>query len=370
MLMLIFRIIIFLLGVSLTLFTIFSAIRTFILPRSARDSLSRFVFRASSKVFSLISKRVNTYEGRDRIMAYYAPVSLLFLQVIWLLIIAIAYTGIFWSLGFEDLLSAYEVSGSSLLTLGFSTVSNPLQASVAFSEATIGLIMIALLIAYLPTMYSAFSKREETVALLEVRAGSPPSAVVMLLRYMRLNRLEWLHDLWDDWEIWFIELGESHTSLPALSFFRSPQPQNSWITAAGTVLDAAALFDAALDVPTDAQARLCIRAGFISLRRICDFFMLPYDPDPKPTDPISVTRMEFDDACNQLAAEGIPIKADRDQAWRDYSGWRVNYDVPLLTLAAMLMAPEARWSSDRSLRRRPGGKAGSKNRFNRFNKKW
>ncbi len=41
--------------------------------------------------------------------------------------------------------------------------------------------------------------------------------------------------------------------------------------------------------------------------------------------------------------------ADREQAWRDFSGWRVNYDVPLLALASLVMAPYAPWSSDRSL---------------------
>ena len=46
---------------------------------------------------------------------------------------------------------------------------------------------------------------------------------------------------------------------------------------------------------------------------------------------------------------GVPLIADRDQAWRDFAGWRVNYDTVLLALAAMTMAPYAPWSSDRSL---------------------
>ena len=45
----------------------------------------------------------------------------------------------------------------------------------------------------------------------------------------------------------------------------------------------------------------------------------------------------------------MPLRADRDQAWRDFAGWRVNYDVPLVTLAGFLVAPYARWSSDRSI---------------------
>lgn len=73
-------------------------------------------------------------------------------------------------------------------------------------------------------MYSAWSRRESTVALLEVRAGSPPSAQELILRFHTLKRLDRVHDLWPVWETWFIDLEESHTSLGALSFFRSPQP--------------------------------------------------------------------------------------------------------------------------------------------------
>jgi hypothetical protein len=47
---------------------------------------------------------------------------------------------------------------------------------------------------------------------------------------------------------------------------------------------------------------------------------------------------------------GIPVRADRDAAWLDFNGWRVNYDLPLLGLAGFVMAPYAPWSSDRSAR--------------------
>ena len=50
----------------------------------------------------------------------------------------------------------------------------------------------------------------------------------------------------------------------------------------------------------------------------------------------------------RLEEVGIPIKSDRDQAWRDFAGWRVNYDTPLLSLAELTVAPYAPWTSDRS----------------------
>lgn len=338
-----------LLGVMLVLYTLLSVIRTFVLPRSARDPISYAVFYVMRRVFALLTWKVDTYEQRDSIMAMYAPITLLLLPIVWLVMVTAGYTLIYWAAEGMPLGEAYRLSGSSLLTLGFASINNTSAMMLEFSEAALGLILVALLIAYLPTMYSAFSRRETLVTLLEVRAGQPPSAVTMLQRYNRLQSLPELHEMWVSWEVWFADLEETHTSLAALNFFRSPRAGRSWVTAAGTVLDAAALYASTLQIPPDRQADLTLRAGFIALRHICDFFRIEYIPDPKPGDPISITRAEFDEALDQLAESGVPIRADRDQAWRDYAGWRVNYDTPLLALAALTMAPYAPWVSDRSL---------------------
>jgi hypothetical protein len=133
-------------------------------------------------------------------------------------------------------------------------------------------------------------------------------------------------------------------------FFRSPDPKRSWVTAAGTVLDSAAITHSTLDVERPVQAQLCIRAGYIALRKIADFFGIPFDPDPHwPDQPISIMKSEFEEVYDELAREGVPVKPDREQAWRDFAGWRVNYDAVLLALAALTVAPPAKWSSDRSL---------------------
>ena len=96
-----------------------------------------------------------------------------------------------------------------------------------------------------------------------------------------------------------------------------------------------------------------MRAGYSALRTIADFLGIRYDPDPQQTDATSIARDEFDDACRQLAAAGVPLKPDLDQAWIDFNGWRVNYDAVLVGIAGLTMAPYAMWSSDRSLRRVP-----------------
>lgn len=337
-----------LLGVVIIVGTLVSAVRTFVVPRSISDWLTRRVFLSMRRIFDTVVLPIRTYRGRDRIMAFYAPVSLLILPVVWLILVSLAYTGIYWGLDDGTWTQAFTLSGSSLLTLGFAAPHDLVSTLAVFSEATIGLALIALLIAYLPTIYGAFSRREAAVTALEIRAGSPPSAVEMIKRFYRIHGFDHFGEVWDTWETWFVELEETHTSIGVLSFFRSPRPERSWVTAAGAVLDTASLMLSAVDAHREAHAHLCIRAGYVALRYIADLFRIRYNPNPTvETERISISRAEFDAACDELAEAGVPIVADREQAWRDFMGWRINYDRVLLALANLTMAPYAPWTSDR-----------------------
>jgi hypothetical protein len=339
------RLLVALAGAGLAWFALYSAIETLVLPRSAPDLVARIVFRSTRWLFELRVRRAKSYARRDRLLAFYAPVALLLLLPAWLLLVLLGFTAMFWAVAELSWYEAFRISGSSLLTLGFAQNEGLAATLLEFIEATIGLILVALLIAYLPTMYSAFQRREMMVTLLEVRAGKPPSPVEMLSRFQRIHGLARLSELWRDWEAWFADLDESHTSLPALVFFRSPRPEHSWVTAAGAVLDAASLSLAALDMPFDAQAALCIRAGYIALRHVADFFGISYPANPGyPAEPISISRPEFEAALQRLAVDGAPLKTDREQAWQDFAGWRVNYDVVLVRLAQITTAPPAPWA--------------------------
>ncbi|MFN2139682.1 MAG: hypothetical protein ACK2U5_04325 [Candidatus Promineifilaceae bacterium] len=342
----------FLLGAIIVLATFASAVQTLILPRGSRDVLTHSAFRVMWLVFGPLMRYAKSYERRDRMMAFYAPLTVLLVVVFWLVLVLIGYTLMYYATGSSALVEAFRLSGSSLLTLGFQSEHNNWQLILVFSEAAIGLGLVALLIAYLPTMYSAFSKREESVNLLEVRAGSPPTAVEWLLRSYRNDMLGRMSHSLEPWEHWFAEVEESHTSLLPLVFFRSPQPDRSWITAAGAVLDTAAMMMTVVDFPyDDMPLRLTSRAGYLALRRIADLFDIQYNPDPHfPDDPISISREEFDEACRQLAEVGIPLYDDLDRAWQEFAGWRINYDFTLISIAALIRAPYAPWSSDRSFR--------------------
>ena len=346
--MLFLRVVVFAAGFLLVGWTLLSAIRTVVLPRSAQSILSRFVFRALARVFNLLAGDRRSFEFRDRVWALYAPIGLLSLAVAWVALVLFGFMAMYWAVETDTSVNAFFLSGSSLLTLGFAPADTLPQRLLAFAEATIGLGLVALLIAFLPALYSSFQRREVKVGELEVRAGTPPSAEVFVTRLNAIGRLDQMESTWLEWETWFIEIQESHTSYPALSFFRSPRPEHHWVTAAGTVLDAAALIVSSVDLPRQPEPQLCIRAGFIALRRIADFFGMEYDPDPQQTDPISITRAEYDEVYDRLQAAGVPMVPDRDQAWIDWAGWRVNYDAVLLQLAELTMAPYAPWTADRS----------------------
>ena len=323
---------------------LYSAIRTIILPRSSNDWITRMAFLAVRFVLDFIAPPRRPFLWRDRVFAYFGPVGLLAAALTWLLLVFSGFTLIFWGTGTRTLSHAARESGSALLTLGFFAPGGALQTALTFVEAALGLGLAALLVTYLPTIHGAFSRREVAVNLLEVRADSPASAVAMLERFQRLGRWDALHLEWERWEVWFAELEESHTSIAALAFYRSPRPTNSWITAAGAVMDAAALCRSLLDIPKDVQADLAIRAGFVALRSIADFFGITYDAHPAQTDGTSVTREKFDLAAFELEAAGLPLREDRNQAFRDFNGWRINYDRTLLAISRLIVAPPAQWN--------------------------
>jgi hypothetical protein len=334
-------------GIALVIAAIGSAVKTVVLPRATASRITRTVFLLLRWLFRAFVRPSMSYHRRDRILGAYAPLALMATLATWLTLVLAGFMLIFWATEDAGWRTAFDLSGSSLFTLGFSRPEGFGSTVLIFVEAAIGLFLLALLITYLPSIYAAFSRREVGITALEVRAGSPPSAREMIWRYWRLERLPEIHEVWVEWERWFVDVEESHTSHPSLVFFRSSHPDHSWVTAAGAVLDGAAIVLSSVDVPRDVKAEFCIRAGYLCLRGIADYFQIEHRSDPRPDDPISVGRDEWEAVLSGLADAGVPLKADREQAWRDFAGWRVNYDRVLVSLANLTEAPRATWSSDR-----------------------
>ena len=82
-------------------------------------------------------------------------------------------------------------SGETFFTLGYGDVTPTtfFGKAVAVIEAGTGFGFMAVVIGYLPVLYQAFSRRELNIALLDARAGSPPTAGELFRRAGRLARL-------------------------------------------------------------------------------------------------------------------------------------------------------------------------------------
>ena len=166
---------------------------------------------------------------------------------------------------------------------------------IVFVAAASGMVVVALQIGYLPTLYSAFNRRETEVALLAARAGVPSWGPELLARtYYALgtgvSTLDTLPDLYMRWERWSADVAESHTTYLPLVRFRSPLPYSSWVIALLSVLDSAALMLSLSPENTPSvPARLCLRGGFGCLGRIARAMGIPVPMEADPDAGITLT---------------------------------------------------------------------------------
>ncbi|MBC7448871.1 MAG: hypothetical protein H7330_12515 [Hymenobacteraceae bacterium] len=334
-------------GVGLVVFTLLSAVRAIVLPRSERVALNSVVFGGVRWAVYQIARRGATYAERDRVMSLIGPLGLLVLPIVWLSLLSLGYTMLYYALGIHDWLRAYDISGSALLTLRPPQyhVGLPIRMLV-FSEACLGLLMVALLVTYLPTIYNAFTRREAIVVQLELRAGLPISAAGLVCW---LQQSGGLHDslvagggtsIWAQWEQWFLDIEESHTSLPVLSVFRAREPGRSWVTAAAVILDTTAIISACTDAAADPHRTLCLKAGVITVNRVARFFEGSIQPaDNLPHGAVAFNRAQFAAAYEQLRAADVAVRGSEDDSWTAFRELRGRYQEALTRLAHLAMAP-------------------------------
>jgi hypothetical protein len=165
------RVIACLAGIGLVLVAVMSVLKTLVLPRAEVSTPTRALFVLLRRVFDLFTGPKRSFRFRDRVMAFYAPVGLLLLPVMWITLLLSGEMLIFWATGVEPLSEAFATSGSSLFTLGFVRPDGTGRIILCFIEAALGLAILSLMISYLPTIYGAFQRREALVGMLEVRAG-------------------------------------------------------------------------------------------------------------------------------------------------------------------------------------------------------
>lgn len=332
-------------GGALIVATSRSVARTLLTPGSRVGLLLRWTDQATDKLFRVVAHFVDGHERRSQFRALHAPLILAIQLWTWLALYGLAFALLLWPV-LHSFAAALRESGSSLLTMGFAATRGGPATTLDLAAGATGLVVIALQIAYLPTLYSAFNKREAEVTLLAVRAGSPAWGPELLARAQLMGALPELPALYATWERWAAELSESHSSYPVLMRFRSSQPLTSWLIGLLATLDAAAL-QASISGEVALQARLFLRMGFGCLQQLATTVGIPYNPDPRPDDGIRLTREEFDVGIARMQAYGYPVSRPVDEVWVHFQGWRVNYESIVYALAYAIDAPPALWSGPR-----------------------
>ena len=340
-------------GALLVLSTWHSVVVTLIVPRQVGSWLTRGVDWGVNAVYRLATRSVDGYRRRDGMLATLAAAILLTQLAVWLIFAFIGFTLLLWPFASGGIGSAFTHAGSSLFTLGFSEPSGTAPTAIVFIAAATGLVVVALQIGYLPTLYAAFNRRETEVALLNARAGIPSWGPELLARTFYaldtgVSTIDTLPDLYSQWERWSADVAESHTTYLPLVRFRSPLGMSSWVTSLLAVLDSAALFLtlAPEEAPT-VPARLCLRAGFQCFGRIARAMGLPVPEEADPGAGITLTYDEFLDAINRMHKVGFPMTRDPADAWPDFVGWRVNYEKAAYAIAEQIDAVPALWSGPR-----------------------
>jgi hypothetical protein len=340
-------------GAGLVLTAGASVVGTLIVPRPVTSWLTRWVDRLVNGAYRLAAKAFADYRRRDRLLATQAAAILIGQLIAWLGLSLVGYSLVFWPFVPRGLGTAFTEAGSSLFTLGFAEPTGTVPVAAVFVAAVTGLVIVALQVGYLPTLYAAFNRRETEVALLNARAGVPSWGPELLARThyalgTGVSTIDTLPDLYARWERWAADIGESHTTYLPLVRFRSPKPLSSWVTALLAVLDSAAMFlalspKAAPEVP----ARLCLRSGFTCFAAIARAMGADVPGEPSPDAEISLTYTEFLDAVARLREVDFPIERDPAEAWPEFAGWRVNYERAAYAVAAAVDAVPALWSGPR-----------------------
>jgi hypothetical protein len=340
---------VFALGLVIVLVTAANVVFTLVLPRrpAGIERLSLVVNRTVRYIFLVLSRAARSYEVKDALLAPAAPVALLAQLAVWLGFFVLGYAFMIepTTHRFSD---AFVQSAVSLFSVGTSHAGGAPNRPVDIAAGATWAVVVTLQIAYLPSLYDAFNRREALVAMLESRAGLPAWGPEVLARHQLVGIIDALPSFYADWERWAADLAESHTTYPVLLLFRSPEPWYSWVVGLLAVLDGAAMHLALSPDASSSQARLCLRMGFTALNRIAKTLGWEVDPDPSPEGPIALTFEEFEEAVHMLQEIGFPMERTAEEAWPNFRGWRVNYEANAYRLADRVVAAPAPWSGPRS----------------------
>jgi hypothetical protein len=292
------------------------AFEVMLLPRRITRNIrfARLFYIYSWTPWAAVARRIRSSKLRNAFLSYFGPLSILLLMGAWALGLILGFGLLQWSLDTElhtpgeaASFSTYlYLSGVTFFTLGFGDVTpvNQLGRLLAVMETGLGFGFLAVVISYLPVLYQAFSHREVTIALLDARAGSPPTAAQILIRIARNRNFGILDRFLEEWERWAAELLESHVSFPVLSFYRAQHDNQSWLAAITAILDTAALAIVGVKGVESYQAQLTFataRHTVVDLAMV--FHVAPVVPEVDRLTPEQLRRLR-----DALAGAGINLR--------------------------------------------------------------
>lgn len=329
-----------------------SVLSVLVVPRRTRNLISRALFALVDACFRLVSRRLRTYGLRDRLLAWQGPVLILVQLATWLAIFYVGFALVLNAIQPDSVAHAFAQSGSSLFTLGYAGPQGASLSVVDYLAAATGLIVVALQIGYLPTLYGAFNRRETEVRLLSSRAGTPAWGPEILARtrygFTAEDDGAVMDDFYRQWERWAADLSESHTNYPVLTVLRSPLKYSSWLVAMVAVMDSAALW---LSLSPGSgpvtEARLALRMGFTALSSVAEVLGIDVDHDPDPDGELLLGFEAYRDGVRRIESTTFRMERSAEEAWPDFRGWRVNYESVAYALAARLDAVPAPWTGPR-----------------------
>jgi ion channel len=340
-------------GIVLIGVVLLDAFETIVLPRRVAHGawLARLVIWASRHLWSCPARGSwRRGERRETYLSFYGPSALLLLIGVWATGLIGGFALLLWGLGAPftttggdaGLGTALYGSGTTFFTLGLGDVlpHTALGRLLVVLEAGIGFAFLALIIAYMPVLAQAFSQREVNVALLDARAGSPPSAAELLRRHAGVDFSVGLTQVLLEGERWAAELLESHLSYPFLAFYRSQHAEQSWLAGLTMILDVAALVLVGMDGAPPRPARL----AFAMARHAAADLSHILGARPRAVAPERLSAADLAHLRAVLAQAGVPLRQG-PEADRMLAHLRQMYEPFVSALADRLLMPLPPWLS-------------------------
>ncbi len=347
-------------GLLFCLGAVLDAFQTIILPRrpTGRFRITRLFYIVTWTPWSAVARRIRNPKLREQCYSSFGPGSLLLLLMVWAMLLVAGFGLLFFGLRtpFGDALAGATtlgrlrtdlyVSGTTLFTLGIGDVlprSLAARALIVIESGT-GLGFVALVIGYVPVLYNTFSRREVSVALLDARAGSPPTATELLRRHAFPGGQEALVILLIEWERWSAEILETHISYPILCYYRSQHDNQSWLSALTAVLDSCAMLISIAPSTASRQSQLTFAMARHALVDLGHVFHLEKQEakwqarDGRDRLPDN----QFDRVCELMSQADLRLCGDPDAPARLHA-LRALYEPHAQALADYLCMPLPGW---------------------------